>query len=117
MITHTNYDAYLWTDCDGWCLDDSLFNVDKIAIELANAPLFNKVPENVKELENLLLENIWCFEPGKLPSFKANRPQDDFEVLSWDNEYVLTGTSLENLTVLRREEWDKLCHRENNWFK
>ena len=117
MITNEGYEAYLWTDCDGWCLDDDYYDIEEISFQLSNAPIINKVPENVRELKKLLDDKYWSFNKGQLPSFEGDKPKDDDEVLSWDSAYVLTGTSLDNLASMKREEWDELCTREQNWFK
>lgn len=117
MITHKGYDAYLWTDIDGWNLDDDYNDVDEIVHHLALAPVIHKVPESVKELKKLLDEGYWSFNNGHLPSFKGEKPKDDVEVISWDSDFVLVGTKLDNLEIMKRNEWAKLCEREQNWFK
>ena len=117
MITNESYEAYLWTDCNGWCLDDHYYDIEEISFQLSNAPIMNKVPENVRELKKLLDDKYWSFNNGQLPSFEGDKPKDDDEVLSWDSAYVLTDTRLDNLASMKREEWDELCAREQNWFK
>ncbi|TQV88588.1 hypothetical protein [Aliikangiella coralliicola] len=117
VITHKGYDAYLWTDIDGWNLDNEHTDVDEIVRQLSSAPIINKVPESVKELKKLLDDGYWSFNNGQLPSFKGERPEDDKEVFSWDSDFVLVGNKLDNLEIMKRNEWAKLCEREQNWFR
>ena len=117
VIVNNNYDAYLWVDCDGWCLDDSFNNVDEIASKLCKVPAFENIPESVRELKSLIVEGHWLYREGGFPVFGGEPPSDMREVLSWDSSDVLVGTNKENIEVMPRLEWQKLCERENSWFK
>lgn len=116
-ITHKGYNVYLWMDSEGWCLDDSFYGYNEISISLANAPLFDKIPENVKELRPLMLDEYWEFKINEMPFYTGIKPTDSEEVLSWDDRYLLVGTNIENITLVSREDWDRLCNNECHWFK
>ena len=117
MISNVEYEAYLWIDSNKWCLDDDLYKVNEIAHQLSEAPLFNNIPENIRELEYLLKGKYWKFSTENLPCFGGEKPNDENEVLSWDKKYILAGTSLNNLAIIPRDEWNRLCNNESNWFK
>ncbi|WP_105103042.1 hypothetical protein [Microbulbifer pacificus] len=116
QIAHVDYLAYLWKDGGEWCLDDELYQPLEIARKLVEAPLLKMIPENVKELENLLVNGFWGFGYN-LPKFDGGRPDDICEVLSWDSSNILIGTKLENISVVSRPEWDCLTNNENHWFE
>ena len=115
-ITNTAYDGHIWKDDDGWCLDDRYWGVDRISQELAKCFLYTNYPENVKELKVLLEGRFWnlC---QTLPNFGGKTPEDMNEVLSWDEQYILVGTKLDNIAIMSKADWEELCQRENNWFK
>ena len=117
MISHINYDAYLWTDCGQWYLDDYYSDIKEIAIKMSEAPVFQRVPENIRELYSLIKEGYWEFDGNSMPYFDGLAPDDCDEVLSWDKRYILTGTDAKNMSIVKRDEWDKICKREKNWFK
>ncbi len=114
-ISHVHYDAYLWKEDNHWCLDADHETPYEIARQLSEAPVFNKVPENVKHLLQLLQTGEWVFSEH-LPKFEGEPPRDTGEVISWDSNHILTGTRLNNLNVMTRREWDQLTHNENHWF-
>lgn len=58
-IINNSYEAFLWVDRDGWCLDDNFYNLDEIASSLCKAPAFENIPENVRELKSLIVEGRW----------------------------------------------------------
>lgn len=115
-ISHAGYWAYLWKDEGEWCLDDDFYKLLEIAQELADAPLLKMIPENVKELESLLVSGLWQFSCD-LPKYDGCAPDDVGEVLSWDSTNILTGTKLENISVISRSEWSRLTNNENHWFE
>ncbi|RJG48384.1 hypothetical protein [Motilimonas pumila] len=115
-ISHMDYCAYLWKDEGGWCLDDDFYKPRDIAKELADAPLLKMIPENVKDLEKLLVKGMWVFSHN-LPKYDGSAPDDIGEVLSWDSSNILTGTKLENISVISRSEWSRLTNNENHWFE
>ncbi|WP_020405311.1 hypothetical protein [Hahella ganghwensis] len=115
MITNVGYDAYLWMEDGGWVLDDDYYSTVEIAKALAETPLLNKIPENIRELKKLLDDGYWVFSPEQFPKFNDQPPCDTTEVLSWDDNYILTGTKSENMAIMTRNDWDKLCDREANW--
>ena len=115
-ITEGNQNTYLWMDDGSWCLDDGFWNNSKIAQAMANSPMFNSVPENIRELYSLLNEKKWRFSSEELPVFGGRAPGDAREVLSYDENYILAGTNLDTISVISRKDWDDLCQRENNWF-
>ena len=111
-ILNHKYDAYLWTDCDGWCFDDLLYDLKDISKELSSPHVFEMIPQNVRELKSLIDEGYWLFLPDNLPTFDGNPPVDLREVLSWDPVNVLVGTSVQNMEIVTRKEWDNICKRE-----
>ena len=117
MITHKGFEAYLWSDEGGWCLNDFDNNVEDIVEQLTLAPVINLVPENVKDLRKLLEEEYWSWNSGLLPGFNGKCPKDKDEVVSWDEDFILVGTKIENLEVIKRDDRAKLCEREKSWFK
>lgn len=115
QISHVDYWSYLWKDDDEWCLDGDLYTSLEIARELAETPLLKMIPENVKELENLLVKGFWGLS-NNLPKYDGGAPDDIEEVLSWDGSNILTGTKLENISVVSRAEWNRLTNNEKHWF-
>lgn len=117
QVEHFDYKAFLWIERDEWCLDDGYFSIDRIAKELAKAEMFGRIPENVKELYQLLMDEYWSFKPVQFPVFDGLEPKDMDEVLSYDSNYVLAGKVLENIEVITRQDWDRLCDNEKHWFE
>ena len=117
QIEHFDYKVFLWIEQEEWCLGDDLFDIDRIAEELSSAQMFGRIPENVKELHQLLKEEYWDFRPVKFPIFEGQEPKDMEEVLSYDRSYVLAGTMLDNLEVIERQDWERLCENEKHWFE
>ncbi len=115
-IIHEEYDAFLWFDSDGWCLNNLIDNIDEIVEILVNIPIFNKIPENVNQLKWLIDNKYWKLDENNMPSFSKKDILDDNEVLSWDELNILTGTNMYNMEVLTRKEWKSLCKREESWF-
>ncbi|MCX4027216.1 hypothetical protein H0A36_08560 [Endozoicomonas sp. SM1973] len=87
QITNTRYDAYLWTEGNGWCLNDDFYSVDEIAENVVISVPFEDVPENVKELEWLLANKFWLLILEQLPCFGETAPADTEELISWDDNY------------------------------
>ncbi|MEM9103930.1 MAG: hypothetical protein AAGB12_16600 [Pseudomonadota bacterium] len=114
-ITNTNYQAYLWLESQEWVLNDYDRDVVTISEELSKTPLLNKRPENIRELKYLVDNNFWIFRPEHFPVFSPEKPEDTDEVLSWDNQYVLAGTSASNMEIIKRSDWDALCRRDKDW--
>lgn len=116
-IKQKGFSAYLWCETLGWCIDDESNDIKFISDRLVSTPFLDNEPRSVKELYDLLKGGIWSFNKDLFPNFAGNRPNDDIEVLSWDLKNVLIGTHIDNITVVSREEWDRLCEREIDWLK
>jgi len=117
MIEHVGYKSFLWQERYEWCLDDSYFNIDDIVGNLSDAELFRMFPENVRELHKLLKMQYWEFKPELFPLYDNRGPNDMREILSFDKNYVLAGLTLENIEVIRRQDWNRLCDNEERWFE
>ncbi len=116
-IKGSKYCEYLWKDLGDWVLADEFYTPAEIAEQVCNAPIFTQMPENVKELKWLLSEGCWRFMPEDLPKFGGITPEDSLEIISWDNQYLLVGTQLENIEMVSRDEWDRIRTRETYWLK
>ena len=115
-IKQKGFSAYLWYETRGWCIDDESNNIEFISEQLVSTPFLENEPKSVKELYDLIKGEIWSFNKGLLPNFGGNRPKDHNEVLSWDFKNLLVGTHSDNIAVVSRDEWDRLCERENGWL-
>ncbi|QOW45681.1 MULTISPECIES: hypothetical protein [Acinetobacter] len=108
-------DLYLWRCVDQkWYLDDLYSDVNEVAEQiLKSIPAFHSTPENPKEVKTLLENGLMNFEPEIFPKFSETIPDDLNEVLTWDDRFVLVGTSVENLKIYTYKEWNELIEREN----
>ena len=116
-IKGPKYCEYIWRDTGVWVLADEFFTPENIAENICKADLFTQMPESVRDLRFLLAHGYWGFIPEELPKFSGGRPRDSLEVLSWDMDYLLVGTTLENVDVVSRVEWDNISSREINWIQ
>ena len=116
-IKQKGFGAYLWYETPGWCIDDESNDIELISEQLVSTPFLENEPRSVKELRDLIKGDIWSFNKDLLPNFGGSSPKDNLEVLSWDLKNLLVGTHIDNITVISRDEWDKLCEREKGWLK
>lgn len=116
-IKGPKYREYIWRDAGEWVLADEFYKPNDIAREICKAGLFTQMPESVKDLKFLLTQRFWTFIPGEFPKYGGVPPEDLLEVLSWDNDFLLVGTKLENIEVISRDEWDSLLTRERSWLE
>ncbi|XZZ40573.1 hypothetical protein ACJJIE_01740 [Microbulbifer sp. TRSA001] len=116
LISQGEFESYLWSDCDGWCLDDDYWDVREIARHLSKIPVIVDYPKNVGELYNNFVQGLWVFSLSNVPSFGGEPPRDLEEVISWDQKNVLVGTEVSNMEIVPRETWDNICERESTWF-
>ncbi len=115
-IKQKGFGAYLWHETRGWCIDDESNDIEFISEQLVSTPFLDNEPKSVKELYDLIKGEIWIFNKNLFPSFGGSCPKDRIEVLSWDLKNLLIGTNIDNMAVVSREEWDKLCEREKGWL-
>lgn len=108
-------DLYLWRCADqNWYLDDLYSDVSEVAEQiLKSIPAFHSTPENPKEVKTLLENGLMNFKPETFPKFSEKILGDLNEVLTWDERFLLVGTSVENLKIYNHKEWNDLIRREN----
>lgn len=108
-------DLYLWRCADqNWYLDDLYSDFSEIVNQiLINIPIFHLIPENPKEVKTLLENGLMDFKPEIFPKFSEKILGDLNEVLTWDDCFLLVGTSVKNLKIYSHKEWDDLIRREN----
>lgn len=115
LIEQNGFTAYLWR-CDDqkWYLDDFYSEPYQIACKLIEIiPVFHSLPENPREVKHLLEIGIMDFDANFFPKFSERKLEDDREVLTWNDRFLLVGTQLENLKLYSHEEWKALIDREN----
>jgi len=117
VILHNNYENYLWFDGGELYFNDDNLYSDDIAKCLASIPTLVSYPETVKDLYWLIKSDLWNFSLHRFPKFNDKPPEDIDEVLSWDETHLMIGNSINNIEIVTREYWDKLCFKEKNWFK
>lgn len=108
-------DLYLWRCSDQqWYLNDLYDDINEISDKIiTRIPIFNSIPENPKEVKILLENSLMDFKPEIFPKFSEKTPNDLNEVLTWDDWFLLVGTSVENLKIYSHKERDDLIRREN----
>nr|WP_227554499.1 hypothetical protein [Acinetobacter courvalinii] len=115
LIEQNGFTAYLWR-CDDqkWYLDDLDSEPHEFARKLIeNIPVFHSIPENPKDIKHLLEIGIMDFDANFCPKFSERKLEDDREVLTWDDRFLLVGTQLENLKLYSHEEWKAFIDRDN----
>ena len=117
-IHQTECDLYLWRCADQkWYLNDLYNNPEEISMMLLDGiPCFKCIPENPREVQDLLKNKLMHFDLDKFPIFSEKAPLDKREVLTWDDRFILVGTHVENLKIYSHREWGDLIQREN-YFK
>ncbi|EXB27678.1 hypothetical protein J537_1252 [Acinetobacter baumannii 1437282] len=115
LIEQNGSDAYIWKGTDQkWYLDDFYSEPYQIACKLIEIiPVFHSFPENPREVKHLLEIGIMDFDANFCPKFSERKLEDDREVLTWDDRFLLVGTQLENLKLYSHEEWKALIDRDN----
>jgi hypothetical protein len=73
------------------------------------------MPEDVREILYLLGKESWSFSL-LLPYLSQKIPTDLDEIVSWDDDYLITGTTLENISLVSRDEWEEIKKRER-WYE
>ncbi|MDO7534755.1 hypothetical protein [Acinetobacter pittii] len=118
LIKQNSFTAYLWRcDDENWYLDDLYSEPREIASKLIkNIPVFYSIPENPKEVKHLLEIGIMHFNEILFPIFSNRTLEDNREVLTWDDHFLLVGTQLTNLKLYSHEEWNALIDRENSYL-
>jgi hypothetical protein len=114
LIEQNGFTAYLWR-CDDqkWYLDDLDSEPHEITCKLIkNIPVLHSIPENSKEIKHLLEIGLIYFNPILFPCFSNKKLEDNREVLTWDDRFLLVGTQLKNLKLYSYEEWKALIDRE-----
>lgn len=119
LIEQNGSDAYIWKCADQkWYLDDLYSEPHQIARKLIeNIPVFHSIPENPREVKHLLEIGMMHFDACIFPKFSERKLEDDREVLTWDDRFLLVGTQLENLKIYSHEEWKALVNRENYYLE
>ncbi|NCU22444.1 hypothetical protein DZC41_02935 [Acinetobacter haemolyticus] len=115
LIEQNGSDAYIWKGVDQkWYLDDFYSEPHQIACKLIEImPVFHSLPENPREVKHLLEIGIMDFDANFFPKFSERKLEDDREVLTWDDRFLLVGTQLENLKIYSHKQWNDLVNREN----
>lgn len=115
LIEQNGSDAYIWKGADQkWYLDDFYSEPYQIACKLIEIiPVFHSLPENPREVKHLLEIGIMDFDANFFPKFSERKLEDDREVLTWDDRFLLVGTQLENLKIYSHKQWNDLVNREN----
>ena len=119
-ISHAAESRCVWKQYDVWTMDtytDYFEGPAEIAKALLQFEVFQQYPENVRELLAVLRNGLWTFGANSVPTFGGATPADVREVVSWDETNVLCGTTIANLQVVTRGEWQSLCDRESGWFE
>ncbi|QER39878.1 hypothetical protein F2A31_09180 [Acinetobacter suaedae] len=119
LIEQNSSEAYIWKGADQkWYLDDLYSEPHKIACKLIEImPGFHSLPENPREVKHLLEIGIMYFNANIFPKFSERKLEDDREVLTWDDRFLLVGTQLENLRIYSHKQWSDLVSRENYYSK
>ncbi len=106
---------FIWKEDTNWYLDDYYHCTNHdISIKLSEFKVL-QIPANVFEIQKLITNGLWKFDKNNIPKLSEIEPDDVEEVISWDDQHVLIGTTVENLEVVSREEWVKIMQREK-WF-
>ena len=114
-ITQNKQTKYIWINEGKWEGEDSTFCLDcesneGVARELASWTCFD-FPKDMKSMISLIKEGYWLLVP-QLPKLSEKTLIDTNEVYSWDDKFVLTGTSIKNIDVITIEHWEKIVENE-----
>ena len=104
----------IWREGDEWSLSDRYTGHLVIAKQLSKWPSL-EMPEDVREILYLLGKESWSFSL-LLPYLSQKIPTDLDEIVSWDDDYLITGTTLENISLVSRDEWEEIKKRER-WYE
>ncbi|HEX9058683.1 MAG TPA: hypothetical protein VF941_00725, partial [Clostridia bacterium] len=112
-ISQNDEKKHVWLSSGEW--ECERFNDNEmIAICLSSWTCFD-FPKSMKSMLRLIKEGYWLLKPS-LPVLSEKNLIDINEVLSWDDKYVLTGTSIENIDVITIEHWERIVKNEA-WFE
>ncbi|HEX9061283.1 MAG TPA: hypothetical protein VF941_13975 [Clostridia bacterium] len=109
-ISQSKQKKYIWIENGKWENDYHNSN-DKIAGYLSDWSCF-EFPKNIKSMLYLIREGHRTLNPN-LPILSEKTIIDTNEVYSWDDKYVLTGTSIENIAMITIEQWERIVKNEN----
>lgn len=108
-ITQNKQKKYIWINDGQWESDYSDSN-DQIAGFLSTWLCF-EFPNNIKSMLRLIKEGYWLLSLD-LPILSEKLLVDTDEVYSWDDKYVLTGTSINNIEMITIEHWNRIIKNE-----
>ena len=105
---------FLFREEDHWNLNDEVRDNEEIAREILTWSALRD-PQTVREVMDLIKNGFWRFDAQQIPKLSGEPPVDLREVISWDDKCVLTGTTIQNMDVITREEWQRIVAREH-WY-
>lgn len=112
-ITQNKQKKYIWIN-DGQWESDCYGSNDHIAAFLSTWICF-EFPSNIKSMLRLIKDEYWLLSLD-LPILSEKYLVDTDEVYSWDDKYVLTGTSIKNIEMISIEHWDRIIKNEKDWL-
>lgn len=106
---------YIWINEGKWIIEDYIFCIESettedIAYSLSDWKCF-EFPKDIKLMFTLIKEGYWLMSL-QLPILSEKILSDTKEVYSWDDNFVLTGTMIENIDVITIEHWEKIVETE-----
>ncbi|QDT40278.1 hypothetical protein Pan241w_03340 [Gimesia alba] len=114
VLQQASESKYLFREFNYWNLDDDVKENEEIVNQILSWSATRK-PKNVREIMGLIKDGFWRFDTQTIPKLSAQCPADIQELISWDEKCVLTGTNMQNMDVITREQWKQVAEREQ-WY-
>lgn len=111
VVVRQNVEVHaIWKEEDLWSLDDESNDIKIISNHLCQWKALDSL-RSVRGIKFLIEKGFWLFDAAIIPKLSGAPPDDMEEVISWDLKNILAGTKADNLYIVTREEWDRICKR------
>lgn len=109
-IKQNNQFKYIWKNETCW-ESDEFENYNEISKHISNWTCFD-FPKGMSSMLELIKNGFWKLIKS-LPILSGKKLNDTNEVYSWDDKYVLIGTTIENIDFVTHDEWMRITKEEN----